>query len=59
MRTETPFKCPSCWQKGYFIIKIVEKDSQSYYLTQCPKCKSYDEVKKLTKDESKIYKITK
>jgi phage FluMu protein Com len=48
-------ECQRCSKTNYFVVTIVAKDGQSYYLTQCPKCKSYDEVRKVAESELKIY----
>ncbi len=51
--TQEIIKCRSCWKQNNFDVEVVEKDGIQYYLTRCPKCKSYDEIKKLTPDSGK------
>lgn len=49
------FECLRCGRNNYFLVTVVQKDGQAYYLTQCPKCKAYDEVKEISENEYKIY----
>lgn len=46
--TDRMMDCDKCNRRNIFLISVVEKNGKYYYLTQCPKCKSYDEVKVLT-----------
>lgn len=49
--TSIPFECDRCGKRNYFLITVVQKDTQAYYLTRCPKCNNYDEIEKITKEE--------
>jgi len=49
-------ECYHCGKKNNFLITVLMRDNQAYYLTQCPKCKKYDEVKKITKTEFESFR---
>lgn len=49
------FECQRCGRNNYFIVTAAEKDEKFYYMTQCPKCKAYDECREITENEYKIY----
>ena len=49
--TNVPFECNRCGKRNYFLITVVQKDEKGYYLTKCPKCNTYDDVKNITKEE--------
>lgn len=46
-------KCNACLRGNNFIILIQKQDDQNYYITQCPKCHSYDECKEISTREAK------
>ena len=49
--TGTILECEKCYKKNSFLVEVVKKDDKAYYLTQCPRCKSYDEVREISLDE--------
>jgi Zn finger protein HypA/HybF involved in hydrogenase expression len=53
--TEKTLKCENCYKTNNFLISVVTKDKKHYFLTQCPHCKSHDEVKEITKTEYDWY----
>ena len=54
--TSTLCECHNCRKKNNFLITVLEKNKKAFYLTQCPKCKKYDDVKELTKAEFDSFK---
>lgn len=52
--TDRIFECEKCYKKNSFLVEVVKKDGHAYYLTQCPRCKSYDEVKEISLDDYEI-----
>lgn len=50
-------KCNTCLRGNNFIISVVKQADQNYYLTQCPKCKSFDECKEVTAREAKLFEV--
>lgn len=49
--TDRIFECERCYKKNSFLVHVLKKDDLAYYLTQCPRCKSYDEVRNITLEE--------
>lgn len=41
-------ECPRCSRYKHFKVFVLNKNKKYFYLTQCPTCKSYDEVKEIT-----------
>lgn len=54
--TDSPCDCYNCGKRNYFLVTIVQKDTKSYYLTKCPKCNTYDEVKNITNEEFESFR---
>lgn len=54
--TDRIFECEKCFKKNSFLVQVIKKDDQAYYLTQCPRCKSFDEIKKISLDEYEVLK---
>lgn len=53
--TDEFLKCSSCLRGNNFLIDVVRDGDQYYYLTQCPKCKHFEEVRRITPKEAKHY----
>lgn len=53
--TDDFLKCQSCQRGNNFLIDVKKEGDQYFYLTQCPKCKSYDEVRRITAKEASRY----
>lgn len=51
-------ECTNCGRYEKFKITIVQKDDKYFYITRCPKCKAYDEVKSITLKEVEVLKLT-
>ena len=49
------FECQKCGKSNYFLISTAQKDGSFYYMTQCPKCKSFDECRNITENEFQIH----
>jgi uncharacterized Zn finger protein len=52
--TDELVKCNSCGKARHFLIKVVEKEKQFYYLTECPACSAHDEVSEITAKEARV-----
>lgn len=49
-------KCTSCLRGNNFLVSVEKaKDGNYYYLTKCPKCGHFEEVKELTNKEAERY----
>lgn len=51
--THTWLECPRCTRYEHFKVVVVGKNDKYYYITRCPKCKAYDEIKSITSKEVK------
>jgi hypothetical protein len=49
-------ECYNCGKRNNFLIVVVKKNKKAYYLTQCPKCKKYDEIKEITQAEFESFR---
>ena len=54
--TDRLFDCCHCNKRNYFLVTVLKKDKKAFYLTQCPRCKKYDEVKEISEAEFETFK---
>ena len=41
-------KCNSCLYGNPFDIEVKQQNEQWYYMTKCPRCGSFDEIKEIS-----------
>lgn len=46
--TEERIKCTLCLYGNFFIIEAKREGSQWYYLTRCPRCSHYEDIKEIS-----------
>jgi len=55
--TDQTVECPRCGKRHYFEVQLIKQNEKVFYLTRCPRCKAYDDIKELTPDELKKFKL--
>lgn len=54
--TDSTFDCPKCGKKNYFLVTVVKKNTKCFYLTKCPRCSTYDDVREITETEFESFR---
>ena len=56
--TDELLRCVMCQRGNNFTIEIKQQGDREYFLTKCPKCGHYEEVRPITPKEASRYRNT-